>query len=55
MFQMYHQGKISIENIIEKMAQNTAKLFKIEKRGFVKEDYYTDLGIINNRLPRTLN
>ena len=31
MFEKFHQGKISIEKIIEKMAHNPAKLFKIEK------------------------
>ncbi len=55
MFEMYHQGKISIEKIIEKMAHNPAKLFKIEKRGFIKEGYYADLAIVNTGLPWTVN
>jgi dihydroorotase len=55
MFEMYHQGKISIEKIIEKMAHNPAKLFKIEKRGFIKEGYFADLAIINTSLPWTVN
>lgn len=55
MFEMYHQGKISIEKIIEKMAHNPAKLFKIEKRGFIKVGYYADLVIINTSLPWTVN
>jgi dihydroorotase len=54
MFEMYHQGKISIEKIIEKMAHNPAKLFKIEKRGFIKVGYYADLAIINTGLPWTV-
>ncbi len=55
MFEMHHQGKISIEKIIEKMAHNPAKLFKIEKRGFIKEGYYADLAIVNTGLPWTVN
>jgi len=55
MFEMYHQGKISIEKIIEKMAHNPAKLFRIEKRGFIKVGYYADLAIINTSLPWTVN
>ncbi len=51
MFEKYHKGKISIEKIVEKMAHNPAKIFKIEKRGFIKEGYYADLVIINNNLP----
>ncbi|MBF4471816.1 dihydroorotase [Flavobacterium sp. HJJ] len=51
MFEAYHQGKISIEKIVEKMCHNPAKIFKIEKRGFIKEGYYADLVIINSGLP----
>lgn len=51
MFEAHHQGKISIEKIVEKMAHNPAKLFKIEKRGFIREGYFADLAIINTGLP----
>jgi dihydroorotase len=40
----------SIEKIVEKMCHNPAKIFKIEKRGFIKEGYYADL-VINSGLP----
>lgn len=51
MFEAFHQGKISIEKIVQKMAHNPAKLFKIEKRGFVKVGYYADLAIVNAGAP----
>ncbi len=51
MFEAHHQGKISIEKIVEKMCHNPAKIFKIEKRGFVKEGFYADLVIVNSHLP----
>lgn len=51
MFEAWHQKKISLEKVVEKMAHNPAKLFKIEKRGFVKEGYYADLVIVNPGLP----
>ncbi len=51
MFEAHLQGKISIEKIVEKMAHNPAILFKIEKRGFIKEGYYADLVIVNPGLP----
>ena len=51
MFEAHHQGKISIEKIVEKMCHNPAKIFKIEKRGFIKEGFYADLAIVNSRLP----
>ena len=51
MFEAHHQGKITIEKIVEKMCHNPAKLFKIEKRGFIKVGYFADLVIINSGLP----
>jgi dihydroorotase len=51
MFEAHHQGKISVEKIVEKMCHNPAKIFKIEKRGFIKEGYFADLVIINPGLP----
>ena len=51
MFEAYHQKKISVEKIVEKMAHNPAKIFKIEKRGFIREGYYADLAIVNPGLP----
>lgn len=51
MFEGYHQKKISVEKIVEKMCHNPAKLFRIEKRGFIREGYYADLVIINPGLP----
>jgi dihydroorotase len=54
MFEAHLQGKISVEKIVEKMAHNPAKIFKIEKRGFIKEGYYADLAIVNSGLPWTV-
>ncbi|AYN06158.1 MULTISPECIES: dihydroorotase [unclassified Flavobacterium] len=55
MFEAHHQGKISIEKIVEKMCHNPAKIFKIEKRGFIREGYYADLVIVNAGLPWSVN
>ena len=54
LFEAYHQGKISIEKIVEKTAHNPAILFQIEKRGFIKVGYYADLVIVNIGLPWTV-
>ena len=51
MFEAHHQGKISIEKIVEKMCHNPAKIFKIENRGFIKVGYFADLVIVNTGLP----
>jgi dihydroorotase len=51
MFEAHHQGKISVEKIVEKMCHNPAKIFQIHKRGFIKVGYYADLVIVNAGLP----
>lgn len=51
MFEAHHNGKISIEKIVEKMAHNPAKIFKIEKRGFIKVGFFADLVIVNPNKP----
>ena len=54
MLKKHIEGKISIEKIVEKMCHNPAKLFKIEKRGFIKEGYYADLVLIDPSSPWTV-
>lgn len=51
MFEANHQGKITVEKIVEKMCHNPAKIFKIEKRGFIKPGYFADLVLVNPSLP----
>lgn len=51
LFEAHHQGKISVEKIVEKMCHNPAKIFKIEKRGFIRPGYYADLAIVNPSSP----
>jgi dihydroorotase len=48
MFEAFHEGKISVEKIVEKMAHNPAKIFKIENRGFIKEGFFADLVLVNS-------
>jgi len=48
MFEAHHQGKISIEKLVEKMCHNPAILFQVEKRGYIKEGYFADLVIVND-------
>ena len=54
LLQMYRQGKISIEKIVEKMCHNPAKIFKIKKRGFIKKGYYADLVLVDISSPWTV-
>ena len=51
LLEMYHQGKISLEKIVEKFSHNVAILYQIEKRGFVKEGYFADLVLVDLNQP----
>ena len=47
----YHNEKITLENIVQKMCHNPAILFDIYKRGFVREGFYADLVIFDIKNP----
>jgi len=49
------EGIISIEKAVEKMSHNPAKLFQIEKRGFIKEGYFADLVVIDPKKSQTVS
>lgn len=47
MLQLYHQGKISLERIVEKMSHAPAELFEIDRRGYIREGYWADLVLVD--------
>ena len=49
------EGVIPIEKAVEKMSHNPAKLFQIEKRGFIKEGYFADIVLIDTNKPQTVS
>lgn len=51
MLEFYHQGKISIEKIAQKMSHNPSILFQIEKRGFIREGYFADMVLVDLHNP----
>jgi dihydroorotase len=55
MLELYHRGKITLEQIAEKMAHNVATCFQIETRGFIREGYYADLVLVNLNQPWTVD
>lgn len=55
MLDFYHQGKISLEKIVEKMSHNVAKLFRIEERGYIREGYHADLVLVDLNDPWTVS
>lgn len=47
MLEFYKQGLISLEKIVEKMCHNPATLYRMEKRGFIREGYFADLALVD--------
>ena len=47
MLEFYHQGKIDLEMIVQKMCHNVAILFEIDRRGFIREGFYADLVLVD--------
>jgi dihydroorotase len=55
MLECYHQGKISLERIAEKMSHAPAECFRIKRRGYIREGYYADLVLVNLNDPWEVN
>jgi dihydroorotase len=51
MLDLYHAGKIKLEQIVQKMCHNVAILFEIEKRGYIRPGYHADLVIADLNSP----
>lgn len=47
MLEFYHQGKVSLERIVEKMCHAPATCFQVKERGFIREGYYADLVVVD--------
>ena len=54
MLEMVEQGVFTREMVIEKMCHTPATLFRVEKRGFIREGYFADLVIIDPKAPQTI-
>ena len=51
MLDFYHQGKISLERIAEKMSHAVADCFEMEERGYIREGYFADLALVDLEKP----
>lgn len=48
------QGAISLETVVERMCHAPAKLFGIERRGFIRPGYYADMVLVDPAKPYTV-
>lgn len=47
MLEMSRQGKISLEMVVEKMCHAPARIFGVDRRGYIREKYHADLVLID--------
>lgn len=48
------QGKITLERAVEKMSHAPAQCFKLEHRGYLREGYYADLVVVDEKKETTV-
>ena len=48
------QGVIPVETVVERMCHAPAKLFGIERRGFIRPGYYADMVLVDLQQPYTV-
>lgn len=47
MLELYKQGKIALPNVIKKMCHAPADLYKVNKRGYLKEGFFADIVLVD--------
>jgi dihydroorotase len=55
MLDLAQNGYLTTEMAIEKLCHNPAKLFNIQKRGFIREGYYADLVLVDPKQSQTVS
>jgi dihydroorotase len=55
MLEMAKKGTFSIELVVDKMCHAPAKLFGVEKRGFIRESYFADLVLVDPKANWTVS
>ncbi len=55
MLHYVQQGKINIEKVVEKMSHAPAVCFQIAERGFIRDNYFADLVMVDMNDPYTVS
>lgn len=55
MLDAMHEGKITLERIVEKMCHAPADCFKLNERGYLREGYWADLVIVDPEASYTIS
>ncbi len=54
LLEFYHQERMSLEQIVNKMCHNPARVFGVRNRGFIREGYFADLVLVDIDSPWTV-
>lgn len=55
MLSLAKQGVLSVEQVVEKMCHNPARLYRMEKRGFIRKGYKADLVVVRRSTPTNVS
>lgn len=55
MLDFFSRGKITLEQIVEKMCHNPAILYQINRRGYIREGYHADLVLVDPKKTETVS
>ncbi|MFZ4704577.1 MAG: dihydroorotase [Bacteroidales bacterium] len=55
MLELWHNGKISLELLVEKMCHAPAISFGVVRRGFIREGFQADLVLVDPKSPETVD
>lgn len=55
MLELAKQGKITKEQVVDKMSHAPTTLFHIHNRGYIREGYFADLVLVNPNKPYTIS
>lgn len=55
LLEMYHQGKLKLEDIVQKTSHNVSLLFEIENRGYLRPGYHADMVLVDLDDPWEVN
>lgn len=54
LFELVHEGVLTVEQLVQKMCHAPAELYQIEKRGYIRPGYWADLVLVNPNKEWTL-
>ncbi|MEC3881052.1 dihydroorotase [Parapedobacter sp. 10938] len=52
---MHHDGRLTLEQLVQKTAHNVATCFQVAARGFIREGYWADLVLVDLNKPYTVS